>query len=673
MSRLNLFSMKTPHSILVRLFVIGLLITTSITSCSQEDLLANIIEDSNSGENPDPDPEPDPDPVKDLVINTTPCDYTLATLVANETLAIECQIDLEGKTVSVPAGVTLTFKGGEIINGTLNFASAGKIDGDLLNYKLAVTGNVSLVSESFNMHPSRWELVQGKTTSAIAQQNNDNLEDLMELTKNLGATTFVIDTFDAYFEVSKVTSTKTNANFYPTWESINVPGDFTLLMSDKTILRVFPNSNSAYALLAVREVNNVLIKGGVLIGDRDEHIFPDDGGHEQGHLLYLHGAVDTRIDGVTMKYANGDGMKIDGVNFTHNPNYKPTNNILVQNCLFDTNRRNNLSITDGFDIVVDNNTFLNAGVDTQKSEGKTPKFAIDIEATRTRDDNGNYVYYEKAYDITIKNNIERGSAAGGIIVFIGENVTIENNDLENSISWSFASGVKIINNTLQAKDSEQKFAIIGGRSDNIAGSFDNEISGNKITGFANGIVVHNRDNKVFNNEILNCGVGIFLRNLFDSKIYSNTISSNENLKHSNSRGISAYRANINNVEVYKNTINVKNDPIRLIEVNNDLESKDYIFEVNENDLNSSVLSTISKSSGINFFDNNFNIGTIIFNSSNITFKENIINSGTTHGFDLRSNTNNILFTENSIDVNVKSECIKSDTTSSFSEKDNSCL
>lgn len=656
---------------LVKVLVFSLLLIAPLTSCTQEDLLANVIADA---ETPEPDPEPDVTPVDDLKINTTPCDYTIENLEAGTTLAVECQLDLKGATITIPSGVTLEYKGGEIINGTLNFASAGKIDGNLLNHKLTVTGSVSLLSETFILHPNRWELVQGVTTTQIAQKNNDNLEELMFYTKSIGATTFSIDKFDAYFEVSKVTSTTTNRNFYPSYESVNVPGDFTLLMSDNTILRVFPNSNPYYALLAVREVSNVTIKGGILIGDRDEHTFPDGGRHEKGHLLHLHGASDSNVDGVTMKYANGDGMKIDGVNFTFQANYIPSHNLLVQNCLFDSNRRNNLSITDGFDITIDNNTFLNAGVDTGKSEGVTPKFAIDIEATREKDGNENYIYYEKSYDITISNNVERGSAVGGFTVHIGEDVTIENNDVETNISWGgFASGVKIKNNLVQAKSTEENYAILGGRSNNFDGSFDNEISGNKIIGFGTGIVLHNRENKVFDNEIENCGIGIYMRNVYDSEIYSNTIYSDDNLKLDNSRGISAFRVNVNNVEIFKNTINVKNDPIRFMEVNDTNEGKDYVFNVFDNELNSSILSTISKSSGINFSENNFNIGTIIYDSSNLDFKDNIIKAQTTHGFELRDNSNNILFTDNSIDVSAKKECIKSDSSSSFQEKDNSCL
>ncbi|MGJ8734711.1 MAG: hypothetical protein ACSHW4_16265, partial [Cellulophaga sp.] len=190
---------------LVKIVCFSLLLATTLTSCTQEDLLSNVIAENTAEE--EPDPEPDVTPVDDLKINTTPCDYSLEGIAAGTTLAIECQLDLDGKTVNLPTGVTLEYKGGEIINGTLNFTAAGKIDGNLLNQNLTVEGNVSLLSEIFILHPSRWELVQGVTTSQIAQKNNNNLEDLMFYTKSIGATTFTIDKFDAYFEVSKVTST----------------------------------------------------------------------------------------------------------------------------------------------------------------------------------------------------------------------------------------------------------------------------------------------------------------------------------------------------------------------------------------------------------------------------------------------------------------------------------
>src|SRR5690606_35890030 len=84
------------------------------------------------GEDPDPgngddgsqdgDNGPDFDSSEGLKISTTPCDFTLSGIESNATVEIDCRMDLGGQTITLPAGVALTFKGGEIINGTLNFS-----------------------------------------------------------------------------------------------------------------------------------------------------------------------------------------------------------------------------------------------------------------------------------------------------------------------------------------------------------------------------------------------------------------------------------------------------------------------------------------------------------------------------------------------------------------------
>jgi len=661
--------MKTPHSILVRLFVLSLLITTSITSCTQEDLLSNIIEDSISGENPDPDPDPEPDPtpVEDLVINTTPCDYSLDSLTANETLAIECQIDLEGKTVSVPAGVTLSFKGGEIINGTLNFASAGKIDGDLLNYKLAVTGAVSLVSETFSMHPSRWELVQGQTTSAIAQQNNDNLEDLMEFTKSLGATTFAIDTFDAYFEISKVTSTNSNQNWYPSVEAINIPSDFHLKMTKNTILRTYPNSRrNAGTLMAVRDVSNVTISGGTLYGERDEHEYIDTG--DDGQLLFMiHGSNNIVVDGVTMTMGSAGGLNINALNFSFQPNYNPSHNITVRNCIFDNNRRMNTSITDGYDILIENNTYLNAGQDTQLSEGGNVGYAINIEAVRARNPDGSLLLYEHAHDITIRNNVERGSRVGAVVIVIGENITIEDNDFENKVNYAFTSGTKIRNNTFTATAKSAKIPAInaGGTGETV---FNNEISGNKISGYNVGISVYNRDVKVYDNIIENCGAGMQLKALSDSKIYNNTITSSVK----GSRGIMAHATNVNNVDIYNNEISVPTNSLYFVQLNKDDSSIDNIVNVYDNILTTSGTAIFSNAKGINFLRNESKGGIQIVNTSDIMLSKNSIDTKNSHGISLLGENYGVNLDDNTINYPITGnyECIKIASTTSKNEVSN---
>ena len=121
--------MLTPQILLMRrIFLPTLLLSMILFSCNSDQDLFEIVqsyeedaidnpEESTDNETPDESSEPDTNtpPLVDyegqLEINTTPCDYNLEGLLANETLAIDCSIDLEGQTVELPANVTLEYNG----------------------------------------------------------------------------------------------------------------------------------------------------------------------------------------------------------------------------------------------------------------------------------------------------------------------------------------------------------------------------------------------------------------------------------------------------------------------------------------------------------------------------------------------------------------------------------
>ena len=110
----------------------------------------------------------------DLVVNVTPCEFSLTSLQPGQTLEINCRIDLQGQNVSIPSGVTLKYNKGEVVNGTLNF-SGGYIDGELLNKDLDLQGQVQLTSPTFRLYPKRWDFVEGQTNSDRAQVNTFTL------------------------------------------------------------------------------------------------------------------------------------------------------------------------------------------------------------------------------------------------------------------------------------------------------------------------------------------------------------------------------------------------------------------------------------------------------------------------------------------------------------------
>ncbi|MDD7885834.1 right-handed parallel beta-helix repeat-containing protein [Flavivirga sp. 57AJ16] len=650
------------------MFLLLVLMSLVTNSCNNEAIfeeeIAEVVDPPKEEEDND-----DNDDNDDIDV-TEPCDFTLEGLEANSTVVIDCILDLDGKTINLPNNVTIEYEGGDIINGTINF-DGGIIDGNLLNSTLIIGGTKPQLKDPvFNFNPERWGIVQGETTSEIAQRNNNILEDLMNESKNMGVNTFKIDELDAYFEVGKVTSKTSNQNFYATVEAINVPSDFNLVMTENTHLRVFPNDAPKYCLLALRDVDNVTVTGGNLYGDRDEHDYSSGGTHEWGNVMQLHAATNSTISNVRMLNGSGDGMKISSLRFTFQENYAPSHDILVQNCTFDSNRRNNISVTDGFDITIENNLLLNAGVDTSKSTGTPPKFGIDVEAVRTSDGNGGYIHYERAEDIFIRNNTERGSAAGAITVHIGYKVIIEGNTTENSLSYTYTYGTKIINNTVNGNGGT---GIKGGKNLETADSiYDNEISGNTITGFNTGINVQNRDVLVYDNIINDFSTGISPINLKNSRIYNNTMVSSRD----DSRGFFINRTTLDGVVIENNDITSKANAIKISTCNFEPEAANYSVTFDNNTFKSSAYSQIKDARGVIFKNNSFNHGVEIYDSQNIDFNGNNISTQSHDGIYLRDINQDIDLISNSIDVASNRDCVRIDSTTSSSEvndSNNDCL
>ncbi|MBU2951165.1 right-handed parallel beta-helix repeat-containing protein [Tamlana agarivorans] len=532
---------------------------------------------------------------------------------------------------------------------------------------------IELNDKEFTFIPEHWGIVQGVVDSQTALNNRNILESIMIKAKSQGFTTFKIDKLDAYFEVGIVTSETSNQNFYASIEAINVPSDFNLIMTDNTHLRVQPNSAPKYCLLALRDVSNVTVTGGNLYGDRDEHDYSSGGSHEWGDVVELHAARNSTIDNVKMMNGSGDGLRIHSLKHAFEADYNPSNNLTVKNCTLDSNRRNNISIVDGFNIYIDSNQILNAGIDTPNSKGANPRFGLDVEAVRKSDGNGGYIYYQKAEDIYITNNTEKGSANGGMTVHIGYNVTIDGNFSERGLSYTYAYGTKIINNTVTAVQGRAEGAGIGGGKNSESNSiYDNIIAGNTITGFDTGINISNRDVKVYDNIIKDFEVGIYPINLIDSEIYNNTMISTQD----KSKGIFVFRSNMDNVIIRNNDITAEANSIKLDDCNNSGDAVNYNFLITGNNFKSPSYTKIDGVQGVEFLNNSFNQGIQVYDSKNLVFEGNSVITNSHNGIRFRETNYDITLKGNKIDVAEGRDCvvIDSDTnTNEINQSSNACI
>ena len=671
--------MINSKTIFLRLFTFLVILNSLVvTSCQNEginleDQNVGISDENGTGEENSDIFNPD----GTLNINTEPSAINLNEVQSGDDIAIEGRIDLNGQNVVLPSNVTLRYNGGEIINGTLDLGNESQsvVDGNLLNSSLNIRGNIRLLQDVFTFRPNRWNIVQGDVDHATALQNTLNLEQLFLYAKGLGAHTFAMKKFDAYFEVATVTSTTSNQNFYPQKEAINIPSDFTLKMSDNTILRTFPTEGHiSAALLAFDNVENSAIKGGVLYGERDIRTYsPNDDNAEEGtYLVMIKAGKNVTLDGVTFTKGSKGGVDINSYGFYFNSNYNPTDGVTIQNCTFDENRAIALAITDGRNITVQNNSFENTAQPTSNSDGGVVGYAIDIEPIRTRDNvTGEIIWWQYVENVIIQNNTEYNSREGSFTIYAGNNIQIDNNDVQNTVSWSYPFNSKVINNTFTAVSNPIKPAIIaGGSGDSV---FNNEISGNTINNYGTGISANHRDIVISNNTLNNCITGIQFKNSADMQVFNNTFQATT----SGCRGIMGHLATMNNIEIYNNVFNITSNALYFVQLNKAAGEENNMVYVHDNNFDSAGPPIFSNSNGINLQDNMIGNGVQLTNASNVTISGNIIDANSSNGISLTNANYGIQIINNDINYPQSGnyQCIyiqNTTSTNEVSQVGNSC-
>ena len=625
---MNFFPNRELMKLITKPLFLAFFLTLSLLACNNEDLFveptAEVVDPSTPE---DTTPPNDTNPVTPV---TAPCDFKLDAVQANSTVIINCVMDLQGKTVNLPANVTLVYEGGDIINGTLNFSSNATLSGELMNASLTMAGSKpQLKAPVFEFKPTRWGIVEGEVTQEVAARNNVIVNDLLIQLKNLGISTLKMDKIDAYFYANMI------------WRGgIEVPSNMNFVMTENTHLRVHLASTFR-SLIFIGDKENIKISGGNLHGNRNLPGFNTAVSSKgERSLIVIKTGVNITIENIHLRNSAIDGINIESMKHAYEVDYVPSRNILVRGCTFDSSRRNNLSITDGIDMVVENCTFLNAGINMQHSDGEAPRFAIDLEP-HVQDWDKPLQHLE---GVILRNNVERGSVAGGIVFADGDHYIFENNDFQNGAHLVGAANTKIINNVIG--DGGITLGDDPGNWYTMMRNENNVVSGNTITGKGNGtgtgINLVNKGIKVFDNHIINFGVGIMLRSLKDSHIYNNVIESNG----PNDDGINAMFY-VSNVVIEKNTVKVKDFPVNFIYVNNEIDYRGYSFTFKDNILESPAFGFFNSTYGINFNNNIMNNGLRLYNTNNAILDGNTIKANRPFTIELNGNdTNNVIISNN---------------------------
>ena len=584
-----------------------LLIITVVTSCKKDDSIDNEDQESGSVEGV-------------LITATETCLYSDFDIQENTSVVINCLLDLEGQTITVPTGVTFSFEGGNIFNGILNFEGSGTIAGELLNSDLTVEGNVDLVDEDFVFYPFRWGIVEVEgennpepSSQVDAYNNYQIIKNTLNTVHDMGASVFTIGKLNAFFDCHNGEDNAAAAFnavlFLPS-------SNFHLKMADNTYIRALPvNSILSSKLVKIYQSTNVNVSGGHLIGDRLRH-GPTVGG---SHVLQVTGAENTVIDNVSVSFAGDSGIVIQSYSFQQNSDYIPSQNVIVKNCTMDSNAKNNLQVTDGMDVIIEDCYSYRAGIDVETpfgtSEGRAPKIGI---LTETQ-------VMQVVTGVIIRNNFveDSYSSSNHDILTVGStDIEISGNTAENSIGWSTSLNVRVTNNT----------------SGKIYGGFlgfngiDNIVSGNTVTNPDGvGIFLTDQNVEVYDNNLINCKVGIQLASLLNAEVYDNNFESNIE----NSVGILG-QTYLDNVNVYDNDFALEDGkPLNILAINTEPEHEDYQFVFMNNIINASRSGIISGSSNITIMGNEFNgAGLGLSGTSNTMVKNNILinsSNGVTFG------------------------------------------
>ncbi|MGB3776001.1 MAG: right-handed parallel beta-helix repeat-containing protein, partial [Leeuwenhoekiella sp.] len=205
---------------------------------------------------------------------------------------------------------------------------------------------------------------------------------------------------------------------------IALKSNMAFLLDKEAVLEMVPNDKWNYCVLEVTAKERVVISGGTILGDRDDHTYtprPGDGytSHDEGHLVCIQNeSAYVTVENVKLTHANGDGILLVG---QKGPG-SSVKHINIKNNEFVNNRRQGISIVGGEDVLIQNN-------EIHHTSGTSPQFGIDIESR---------IY--KSDDVRIVSNYFHNNRGGDIVNVDGTNVIIDGNILEQGDDNEYIDG-----------------------------------------------------------------------------------------------------------------------------------------------------------------------------------------------------------------------------------------
>lgn len=191
---------------------------------------------------------------------------------------------------------------------------------------------------------------------------------------------------------------------------INMKSNTSLYLASGAVLKQIANSYDGSYIVAVKDISNVTITGGTIIGDRHTHTGTSG---EWGMGIDIEGSTNITISNITVQDCWGDGIYIGS---SYSKTY--SQNVTVQNAIIDGNRRNAIAVISAKQLTIKDSTVSN-------TDGTMPGSGIDMEPNYSN---------EFMQDVTIQNiksynNGVDGSPFGGWAMDIWFGCGTENPDV----------------------------------------------------------------------------------------------------------------------------------------------------------------------------------------------------------------------------------------------------
>ncbi|WP_010179826.1 right-handed parallel beta-helix repeat-containing protein [Aquimarina agarilytica] len=207
---------------------------------------------------------------------------------------------------------------------------------------------------------------------------------------------------------------------------IVLKSNMALLLDKEAVIEMAKNDKWNYCAISINNEKNVVVSGGTIIGDRDNHIYTprkSDGSvvHDEGHLICINGESQfVTIENTVLAKANGDGILMVGSK--KGSAAQKLKNIVVRNNNFSENRRQGISLVGSSDVLIENN-------EIHHTKGTSPQFGIDLEGAGRLNQH-----------ITIRSNYFHHNTGGDIVNTDGKNVLVEANVLHQGEGSKYIDG-----------------------------------------------------------------------------------------------------------------------------------------------------------------------------------------------------------------------------------------